>query len=173
MFWVPPLKCFPLRLDTESNMRAMAQQLKPEIAGRRPVLALPVDRRFSTDRFPEALKGLMAERRLSYRQLAYKTQLSAGYLNHLTKGSRPVPADPVIGNLAVALHVEADFFLEFRLRQVARVLGKVPPLADKLYGILACDVPVTEDIVDLLAEAQDGEGEKTPDASAERGIAAL
>ena len=31
----------------------------------------------------------MEERHLSYRQLAYKTKLSAGYLNHLTKGTRP------------------------------------------------------------------------------------
>ena len=137
-------------------MRAIAQQLKPEIAGRRPVLASPVEKRFSTDR-----------------QLAYKTQLSAGYLNHLTKGSRPVPADSVIGNLAAALHVEADFFLEFRLRQVARVLGEVPPLADRLYGILACDVPVTDDIVDLLADAQDGDGDKTLDPSAECSVIVL
>ena len=154
-------------------MRAMAQQLKPEMAGRRPLLASAGDKRFSTDRFPEALKGLMEERHLSYRQLAYKTQLSAGYLNHLTKGSRPVPADPVIRNLATALHVQADFFLEFRLRQVARVLGEAPPLADRLYGILACDAPVTEDIVGLLSEAQDADGENTPDPSLERGIVAL
>ena len=173
MFWVRSLKCLPTRLDTESNMRAIAQQLNPEIAGRRPVLAAPVGRRFSKDRFPEALKGLMEERHLSYRQLAYKTQLSAGYLNHLTKGSRPVPADPVIENLAAALHVEADFFLEFRLRQVARVLGQAPPLADMLYGILACDTPVTEDIVDLLADAQDGDGGKNLDPSAERDIIGL
>ena len=151
----------------------MAQQLKPELAGRRPVLAPPAERRFSTARFPEALKGLMEERHLSYRQLAYKTQLSAGYLNHLTKGSRPVPADAVIANLATALHVEAEFFLEFRLRQVARALGEAPPLADKLYGILACDAPVTEDIVELLTDAQDGDGHNGHDESAELGVVVL
>ena len=92
--------------------------------------------RFSQERFPAALKGLMDERHLSYRQLAYKTKLSAGYLNHLTKGTRPVPADPVIAVIAEALCVEADFFLEYRLRQVADVLDRAPALADKLYGIL-------------------------------------
>ena len=92
--------------------------------------------RFSQDRFPVALKGLMDERQLSYRQLAYKTKLSAGYLNHLTKGTRPVPADPVIAVIAEALRVEPDFFLEYRLRQVADVLDGAPALADKLYGIL-------------------------------------
>ena len=92
--------------------------------------------RFSQDRFPAALKCLMDERQLSYRQLAYKTKLSAGYLNHLTKGTRPVPADPVIAVIAEALRVEPDFFLEYRLRQVADVLDGSPALADKLYGIL-------------------------------------
>ena len=106
--------------------------------------------RFSQDRFPIALKGLMDERRLSYRQLAYKTKLSAGYLNHLTKGTRPVPADPVIGVIAEALRVEPDFFLEFRLRQVADVLDGSPALADKLYGILLRHQPVPEDFADAL-----------------------
>ena len=78
--------------------------------------------RYSQARFAAALKGLMDERRLSYRQLAYKTKLSAGYLNHLTKGTRPVPADAVIAVIAEALRVEPDYFVEYRLRQVADVL---------------------------------------------------
>jgi transcriptional regulator with XRE-family HTH domain len=135
-------------------MRTMPQQLKAGIAVRRPLFAQPREPRFSEDSFPQALKSLMEERRLSYRQLAYKTQLSAGYLNHLTKGSRPVPADSVIENLAAALKVGPDFFLEYRLRQVAHVLGDSPSLADKLYKILVCEAPVTEEIVDLLDEGR-------------------
>ena len=61
----------------------------------------------------------MEERHLSYRQLAYKTKLSAGYLNHLTKGTRPVPADPVIAVIAEAL-----------LRG-AGLLRRVPPAAGR------------------------------------------
>ena len=102
--------------------------------------------RFSQEPVPDALKGLMEERHLSYRQLAYKTKLSAGYLNHLTKGTRPVPADPVIEVVAEALRVEPDFFVEYRLRQVAEVLDGSPALADKLYGILLRDQPVPDDI---------------------------
>jgi len=115
--------------------------------------------RFSRERFPEALKGLMEERHLSYRQLAYKTKLSAGYLNHLTKGTRPVPADPVIGVIATALCVEADYFLEYRLRQVADVLDQAPVLADKLYGILLRDQPVSDEVLELLSNPpSDGAG---------------
>jgi len=102
--------------------------------------------RFSQERFPLALKGLMEERHLSYRQLAYKTKLSAGYLNHLTKGTRPVPADPVLAVLAEALCVEPDFFVEYRLRQVAGVLDDAPALTDTLYGILLRNLPVPDDI---------------------------
>ena len=106
--------------------------------------------RFSQHRFPAALKELMEERNLSYRQLAYKTKLSAGYLNHLTKGTRPVPADQVIAVIAEALRVAPDFFLEYRLRQVACVLDQSPALADKLYGILLRDLPVPDDIAESL-----------------------
>jgi transcriptional regulator with XRE-family HTH domain len=60
--------------------------------------------------FPSALKALMSDRQLSYRQLAYKTQLSAGYLNHLTGGTRPVPGDHVVAIIAAALQVEPDYF---------------------------------------------------------------
>lgn len=114
--------------------------------------------RFSQDRFPGALKGLMEERHLSYRQLAYKTKLSAGYLNHLTKGTRPVPADPVLAVLAEALCVEPDFFVEYRLRQVACVLDEAPILADKLYGILLRNLPVPDDIGETLSLPRNGGG---------------
>ena len=116
--------------------------------------------RFSRERFPDALKSLMQERHLSYRQLAYKTQLSAGYLNHLTKGTRPVPADNVIRVIARALLVEPDFFLEFRLRQVQRVLDKSTPLADKLYAILLRNAPVPDDLRALLEAGGHNGGEE-------------
>ena len=118
--------------------------------------------RFSQERFPEALKGLMEERHLSYRQLAYKTKLSAGYLNHLTKGTRPVPSDPVIQIIAEALLVEPDFFVEFRLRQVADVLDGAPALADQLYGILLRDQPVPDDLGESLKRLHDTGLERRP-----------
>jgi hypothetical protein len=114
--------------------------------------------RFSQDRFPEALKGLMDERRLSYRQLAYKTKLSAGYLNHLTKATRPVPADPVVAVIAGALCVEPDFFIEYRLRQIVGVLDGAPGLTDRLYAILLRSQPATDDIVQALADLSAGNG---------------
>jgi transcriptional regulator with XRE-family HTH domain len=98
----------------------------------------------------------MEERHLSYRQLAYKTKLSAGYLNHLTKGTRPVPADQVMAIIAESLCVAPDFFLEYRLRQVACVLDQAPALADKLYGILLRDLPVPDDFAESLKRPGNG-----------------
>jgi transcriptional regulator with XRE-family HTH domain len=121
----------------------------------------PTRPRYSRERFPVALKGLMEERHLSYRQLAYKTQLSAGYLNHLTKGTRPVPADPVIRTIATALCVEPDFFLEFRLRQVACVLDASTQLIDALYSILLLHAPVSDDMKVML-ERDNGNGHGGP-----------
>ncbi len=106
--------------------------------------------RYSQRRFRHALRDLMEERRLSYRQLAYKTKLSAGYLNHLTKGTRPVPSDDVIQTLANALLVRPDYFLEYRLRKVTEVLDEEPLLTDTLYAILVQHQPVPSDLADLL-----------------------
>ena len=42
---------------------------------------------------------LMRERGLSYRGLARATGLSAGYLNHIVHGNRPVPSNDVIAEV--------------------------------------------------------------------------
>jgi transcriptional regulator with XRE-family HTH domain len=115
--------------------------------------------RYSRKRFPTGLKDLMKERHLSYRQLADKTQLSAGYLNHLTKGTRPAPADPVIRAIATALRVEADFFLEYRLRRVAGVLDASVQLIDALYSVLLLHTPVSDDMKTMLERPDNGTGD--------------
>ena len=75
----------------------------------------------------------MAETGVTYRGLADKTKLSAGYLNHLVHGNRPVPSDKVVGQLAKALGVEPEHFREYRLRVITRQLEAMPDLIDRLY----------------------------------------
>jgi transcriptional regulator with XRE-family HTH domain len=75
----------------------------------------------------------MAERRVTYRGLADQTGLSAGYLNHLVHGNRPVPSDDVVKNLAKALGVEPEHFLEYRVRVITNRLEQMPDLVDRLY----------------------------------------
>ena len=73
-------------------------------------------RKFSEEPFGPTIERLMAETGLTYRALASKTGLSAGYLNHLVHGNRPVPSNDVIARLADALGVEPEHFREYRLR---------------------------------------------------------
>lgn len=75
----------------------------------------------------------MAERAMTYRQLADTTGLSAGYLNHIVHGNRPVPSNDVIATLAKALRVEPEHFREYRIRAITERLEAMPDLVDRLY----------------------------------------
>ena len=90
-------------------------------------------RRFSSEPFGDAIEELMNESGVTYRGLAAKTDLSAGYLNHLVHGNRPVPSSDVIERLAKALGVEAEHFREYRLRVITERLEAMPELIDRLY----------------------------------------
>jgi transcriptional regulator with XRE-family HTH domain len=90
-------------------------------------------RRFSEEPFGETIQVLMAERGTTYRGLAEKTGLSAGYLNHLVHGNRPVPSNDVIARIAKSLGVEAEHFREYRIRVITDKLETMPELIDRLY----------------------------------------
>lgn len=94
-------------------------------------------RKYSEDDFGATIERLMAERGLTYRGLAAKTDLSAGYLNHLVHGNRPVPSKDVVERLANALDVEPEHFREYRLRVISDRLEQMPDLVDRLYKKLA------------------------------------
>lgn len=90
-------------------------------------------RRFSEEPFGPTVEKLMDETGVTYRALADKTKLSAGYLNHLVHGNRPVPSDDVMRTLAKALGVEPEHFREYRLRTITKKLEEMPELIDRLY----------------------------------------
>ncbi len=94
-------------------------------------------RRFSEQSFGTTVESLMNEVGVTYRELAAKTGLSAGYLNHLVHGNRPVPSNDVVRTLADALDVDPEHFREFRLRAITERLEAMPELIDRLYRRLA------------------------------------
>jgi len=94
---------------------------------------MPRKRRFSDEPFGPTIQRLMDESGLTYRALAEKTGLSAGYLNHLVHGNRPVPSNDVVETLAHALGVEPEHFREYRLRVITDRLEAMPELIDRLY----------------------------------------
>ena len=90
-------------------------------------------RKFSAEPFGTAIERLMNESGVTYRGLAARTGLSAGYLNHLVHGNRPVPSNDVIQRLAEALDVDPEHFQELRLRVITEQLEAMPDLVDRLY----------------------------------------
>jgi transcriptional regulator with XRE-family HTH domain len=94
-------------------------------------------RRYASDSFGPAVERLMNETGVTYRALAAKTGLSAGYLNHLVHGNRPVPSNDVVETLATALDVDPEHFREFRLRVITERLEAMPDLVDRLYKRLS------------------------------------
>jgi len=90
-------------------------------------------RRFSEEGFGPTVERLMADSGVTYRELAARTNLSAGYLNHLVHGNRPVPSNEVVETLAGALGVEPEHFREYRLRVITDRLEAMPELIDRLY----------------------------------------
>jgi len=90
-------------------------------------------RRFSEEPFGPTMERLMDESGLTYRALASKTGLSAGYLNHVVHGNRPVPSNDIVERLAAALGVEPEHFLEYRVRTITERLERMPELVDRLY----------------------------------------
>ena len=89
--------------------------------------------RFSSEAFGATVQDLMAEKGVTYRTLAERAGLSAGYLNHLVHGNRPVPSNEVIESLAKALDVEPEHFREYRIRAITEHLEEMPDLVDRLY----------------------------------------
>ena len=94
-------------------------------------------RKPSTDSLGPTIERLMTETGLTYRALADKTSLSAGYLNHIVHGNRPVPSNEVLGRLGKALGVKPEHFREYRIRVITEKLEKTPELVDRLYKRLA------------------------------------
>ena len=94
-------------------------------------------RRFSEEAFGPTIEALMAEAGVTYRELAARTGLSAGYLNHLVHGNRPVPSNDVVETLSKALDVDAEFFREYRVRVITEKLETMPDLVDRLYRRLS------------------------------------
>jgi transcriptional regulator with XRE-family HTH domain len=94
-------------------------------------------KKYSEAPFWATIERLMTETSLTYRGLAAKTNLSAGYLNHLVHGNRPVPSKDVVERLARALAVEPEHFREYRLRVITDQLETRPDLIDRLYKRLS------------------------------------
>jgi len=112
---------------------ASKAQAKGQTAGKAQAKGRSAKNQAASEPFGPAIEKLMGEKGVSYRAMAEKTGLSAGYLNHLVHGNRPVPANSVMEKVAKSLGVKADRFREYRVRRISDHLAKKPELVDKLY----------------------------------------
>jgi transcriptional regulator with XRE-family HTH domain len=94
-------------------------------------------RTYSKESLGPAIERLMAETGITYRALAEKTGLSAGYLNHIVHGNRRVPSTAVITKIGKAMGVKPDYFREVRVRIIIDKLEETPALVDRLYKRLS------------------------------------
>ena len=94
-------------------------------------------RTYASEPLGPAIERLMAETGITYRALAEKTSLSAGYLNHIVHGNRRVPSTEVISRIGKALGVKPDYFREVRVRVIIDKLEQTPALVDRLYKRLS------------------------------------
>jgi transcriptional regulator with XRE-family HTH domain len=90
-------------------------------------------RTYANEPLGAAIERLMTETGITYRALAEKTGLSAGYLNHIVHGNRRVPSTQVITRIGKALGVKPDYFREVRVRIIIEKLEETPALVDRLY----------------------------------------
>ena len=75
----------------------------------------------------------MAETGVTYRGLADKTELSAGYLNHLVHGNRPVPSNDVVAAARRGARRRAGALPRVPHARDHRRLEQMPELVDRLY----------------------------------------
>ncbi|HEX6723759.1 MAG TPA: helix-turn-helix transcriptional regulator [Gaiella sp.] len=90
-------------------------------------------RTYASEPLGPAIEKLMAQTGVTYRALAEKSGLSAGYLNHIVHGNRPVPSNEVLARLAGAFGVKPEHFREYRIRVITDRLEQMPELVDRLY----------------------------------------
>ena len=147
-------------------------------------------RRFSEEAFGATVQRLMDEQGVTYRQLAARTGLSAGYLNHLVHGNRPVPSNDVVATLAGRARGRAGALPRVPAAVITERLEAMPALIDRLYRQLNAHLaePVAEeqvravrphrtepsgdprlwDQLDAFDEAETGGGAAAPRAAARR-----
>lgn len=95
-----------------------------------------VSNQLTNDPFYIAFAELLENKKFSFRQLEYKTGLSAAYLSYLK--NRPEQYKPTKQNIEViasALGIKPRYFREYRELRAKEVISEIPKLADVLVNV--------------------------------------
>jgi len=83
--------------------------------------------------FPKALKEIMDEKDIIHRKLAAKTNFSFSYFCVLKKRKGHPPVE-TIKKIAQGLEVSPEYFLEYRINKIVKLLMDNPSMTDDVFN---------------------------------------
>jgi len=90
---------------------------------------------YSNKYFGQALKEIIEKKKIKLRSLANKTNLNYSYFSKLKKRKHP-PPENTIEIIAAGLNISPEYFLEYRIHKVEKLLLDNPELINEtLYYI--------------------------------------
>jgi len=89
--------------------------------------------KYSNKPFSIALKEIMEKKDIVHRRLAVKTNLSFSYFCVLKKRKKHPPIE-TIEKIASGLKIPPEYFLEYRINKVVKLLIDYPHATDDVYG---------------------------------------
>ena len=89
--------------------------------------------KYSNKPFSKALKEIMEKKDVIHRGLAAKTNLSFNYFCVLKKRKKHPPIE-TIENIASGLEIPPEYFLEYRINKLIKLLMDNPAAADDVFG---------------------------------------
>ena len=93
-----------------------------------------IDNNYTNKEFGDALKDLMAIKKLSYNQVSYLCHLSPQYLQQIVTKKVLPPKDENIEKIAHAFGLKPEYFKEYRNRRLSEKLNTLNFHADN-YNI--------------------------------------
>jgi len=91
---------------------------------------------YSNKCFGQALKEIMEDNKIKSRSLASKTNLDFSYFSKLKKREKRPPIQ-TIEIIAGGLNVPAEYFLEYRIYIIKKLLLDSPELIDKVLAYIS------------------------------------
>jgi len=89
--------------------------------------------RYSNKPFPKALKEIMKKKDVVHRKLAAKTNFSFTYFCVLKKRKKHPPIK-TIKSIAAGLGIPPEYFLEYRIDKLIKLLLENPKLTDDVLN---------------------------------------
>ncbi len=90
---------------------------------------------YSNKNFGTALKEIIEEKKIKLRSLANKTNLNYSYFSKLKKRESPPPIS-TIELISKGLDIPPEYFMEYRIYKIEKILKKNPHLINKTYDYL-------------------------------------